>query len=247
MGDIHGAYLALRQCLDRSGFDYEKDLLIQLGDVADGYPQVYECVEELLKIKNLVPIKGNHDDWLNEFIRTEFHPYYWTYGGKGTLISYLDHAGKTGGYFASGSGFKTSLVARDIPKTHRDFFAGQQLYHLDRKKRCFLHAGFKRHLDFYLQKPEDYYWDRSLWTEALSCKADKLNFTVTTRFREIYIGHTQTTHWGKDTPQKAFNIINMDTGAGHTGRLSIMDIDSKAFWQSDPLPELYSENFRDAD
>ena len=36
MGDIHGAYNALLQCLKRSGFDYENDQLIQLGDVADG-------------------------------------------------------------------------------------------------------------------------------------------------------------------------------------------------------------------
>jgi serine/threonine protein phosphatase 1 len=36
----------------------------------------------------------------------------------------------------------------------------------------------------------------------------------------------------------------MDTGAGHSGKLTIMDIDKKTFWQSDPLPELYPENFR---
>lgn len=32
MGDIHGAYKALKQCLYDSGFDYENDLLIQVGD-----------------------------------------------------------------------------------------------------------------------------------------------------------------------------------------------------------------------
>lgn len=33
MGDIHGAYKALQQCLERSKFNYENDKLIQLGDV----------------------------------------------------------------------------------------------------------------------------------------------------------------------------------------------------------------------
>ncbi len=99
MGDIHGAYKALVQCLERSAFDYEKDVLIQLGDVTDGYPDVYDCIEKLLKIKNLIAIKGNHDDWFKEFIETDFHPFYWTYGGKGTLISYLKIAGKEGRYF----------------------------------------------------------------------------------------------------------------------------------------------------
>lgn len=74
MGDVHGAYKALVQCLERSGFDYEKDTLIQLGDIVDGYPDSYECVEELLKIENLIAIKGNHDGWFDLFIKTDYHP-----------------------------------------------------------------------------------------------------------------------------------------------------------------------------
>ncbi|OQP66531.1 hypothetical protein A3860_13685 [Niastella vici] len=53
-----------------------------------------------------------------------------------------------------------------------------------------------------------------------------------------------TTKLGTDKPLSALNILNVDTGAGHSGRLTIMDIDTKKFWQSDPLPELYQENFR---
>src|SRR5688572_5824103 len=87
MGDIHGAYKAMAQCLDRANFDPSGDTLIQLGDVTDGYPDVYECVEELLKIPHLISLKGNHDDWFDEFCKTDFHPYFWTYGGKGTLVS----------------------------------------------------------------------------------------------------------------------------------------------------------------
>ena len=63
-------------------------------------------------------------------------------------------------------------------------------------------------------------------------------------FREIYIGHTPTTKCGTDKPLTALNILNLDTGAGHNGRLTIMDIDTKKYWQSDPLLELYTENFR---
>ncbi|MEE1947259.1 metallophosphoesterase [Pedobacter sp. KR3-3] len=242
MGDIHGAYKALLQCLQRSGFDYENDRLIQLGDVADGYPQVYECVEELLKIKRLIALKGNHDDWLHEFFETDFHPQFWTYGGKATLVSYLEHAGKEGNYFATGTGFKTSLVAGDIPMHHRAFFAGQVLYHVDEKNRCFVHGGFKREIPFYKQRPVDYYWDRTLWEDALQLKNSRANLKTISRFPEIYIGHTPTTDRGKDTPQQALNVTNMDTGAGHSGRLSIMDVDTREYWQSDPLPELYAPN-----
>lgn len=248
MGDIHGAYKALRQCLERSDFDYENDQLIQLGDVVDGYPQSYECIEELLKIKRLIPLKGNHDDWFAEFINIDFHPFYWTYGGKGTLISYLEHSGKKGGYFATGSGFKTALVSADIPLSHKNFFNDQQLYHIDTSKRCFVHAGFNRHVPFYDQEITEYYWNRDLWLDARAHKEmvkGTEKFEIITPFKEIYIGHTPTTNFGEDKPIKTFNIINMDTGAGHSGRLTMMDIDTKEFWQSDPLPTLYSENFRD--
>lgn len=43
-------------------------------------------------------------------------------------------------------------------------------------------------------------------------------------FKEIYIGHTPTTKWGTDKPLRALNVLNLDTGAGHWGRLTIMDV-----------------------
>ena len=49
-GDIHGAHRALLQCFEKSSFDYEKDKLICLGDVADGWSEVPECFDELLKV-----------------------------------------------------------------------------------------------------------------------------------------------------------------------------------------------------
>jgi serine/threonine protein phosphatase 1 len=35
------------------------------------------------------------------------------------------------------------------------------------------------------------------------------------------------------------NVWNVDTGAAFKGPLTIMDIDSKAFWQSENLDTLY--------
>src|ERR1700743_619854 len=94
MGDIHGAHKAMQQCLERSGFDKKRDRLIQLGDVVDRYEGVYDCVEELLKIPNLIAIKGNHDEWLNQFILIGYHPLLWQYGGDATVSSYLEAIGK---------------------------------------------------------------------------------------------------------------------------------------------------------
>jgi serine/threonine protein phosphatase 1 len=35
------------------------------------------------------------------------------------------------------------------------------------------------------------------------------------------------------------NVWNIDTGAAFTGPLTIMDVDSKTYWQSEPLHQLY--------
>ncbi|MBS1532548.1 MAG: metallophosphoesterase [Bacteroidetes bacterium] len=242
MGDVHGAYSAMMQCLERSQFDDQHDLLIQLGDIADGYAQVYECVEELLKIKHLVAIRGNHDDWFHEFIQVDLHPYFWNFGGKGTLTSYLNHAGKNGRFFKKGSGYKTALASSDIPDTHKAFFEGQWPYYIDGQNRCFVHGGFKRDKPFHGQATSAYYLDRDLWTTAISCHNEGGSLAVETSFSEIYIGHTATAQLGVHHPLNACNIWNIDTGAGASGRLTIMDVDTKEYWQSDRIPTLYRDN-----
>ncbi|WDF70726.1 metallophosphoesterase [Sphingobacterium oryzagri] len=244
MGDIHGAHKALRQCLQRAGFDYAQDTLIQLGDIVDGTEEVYECVEELLKIKNLIAIKGNHDVWFNEFLHTGEHPRVWNHGGLATVVSYLQHVKPDGTYSTTMDGFQTSLIPDDLPLSHRQFFNRQRLYYIDDKQRLFVHAGYDPKQNFYGQAEENYYFDRSLWLDSLAAHDQQYpggQQGEEQPFAEIFIGHTATTKWGIDYPMTAFHITNLDTGARHMGRLSIMEVDSKSYWQSDPLPALYGE------
>jgi serine/threonine protein phosphatase 1 len=250
MGDIHGGYRALLQCLQRSGFQYDRDTLIQLGDVTDGYADVFACVEELLKIRHLVAIKGNHDDWFFEFLQTGIHPRNWTQGGEGTLRSYLLAAGKEEALPIAGHIHPLLLSPYNVPATHLHFFEQQRLYYIDANNNCFVHGGFNREESFYLQEPSVYYWDRQLWLEALSYQAAGKNrkqrgvFKMRTAFKEIFIGHTRTVIWDTDKPMKAANVYNVDTGGGGGGRLTIMDIYSKECWQSDPVNDLYQVSYR---
>jgi serine/threonine protein phosphatase 1 len=250
MGDIHGCYKGLLQCLQRSGFVYEKDTLIQLGDITDGFDEVFACVEELMKIRHLVAIKGNHDDWFQTFLQTGFQPQLWSQGGEGTLRSYLVAAGKGDVIPDYGLIHPLALLPEDVPTSHRDFFLRQRLYFIDTRKNCFVHAGFDRELPFAEQQPHIYYWDRELWLQALSWEAGARGkkrprrFKMVTPFKEVFIGHTRTIMWGTDRPMKAANVNNLDTGAGGGGRLTIMNVQSKEFWQSDPVSELYEISYR---
>lgn len=248
LGDIHGAAKALQQCFDRAAFDMENDLLIQLGDVVDRHDEVYECVEILLQVENLIALKGNHDDWFDDFLRTDMHPRGWTYGGMDTVRSYLRHAGKAGVFREIDEGHSTNLVASDIPSTHQDFFSKQRPYYVDQQNRCFVHGGFSPRLPMNEQHPDDFYWDRFLWHNAIEHKrsfGDEVHPAydgIVPDFLEVYLGHTPTTNWNTDQPMKAFNIWNIDTGAARSGRLTIMDVGTKEYWQSDPLPTLYAAN-----
>lgn len=241
LGDIHGAYKALLQCLERSNFNKEEDTLIQLGDICDGWSEVYECVEELLTIKNLIAIKGNHDDWFNSWIRTSVHPTKWLQGGEGTLKSYCNNLDKK--FVTIDKGYMTNMIVEDLPISHIEFFRKQHKYYKDDFGRLFVHGGFNRH-DLLIDQQYDYifWWDRDLWYQALSAGGLGQKLKIKEPVEEIFIGHTATTSWKKDTPMQASIVYNLDTGAGFgAGKLTIMDINSKKIWQSDPVNSLYPE------
>ena len=75
---------------EQSCFDYDNDHLICLGDVCDGWPETKACIDELLKIKNLTYILGNHDYWtlvMDEDRRDQITVWL-SQGGDATIKSY---------------------------------------------------------------------------------------------------------------------------------------------------------------
>jgi serine/threonine protein phosphatase 1 len=139
MGDLHGSCRALKQCLKAAKFDYRKDRLIQLGDVVDRNKEVFECVEELLKIRHLIVVRGNHDAWFDEFCLTGRHPASWIHGGMATARSYWHHFRGRSRVTMDDYQLARDLTPEHIPETHRAFFAQMPLYHIDQKGRCFVH------------------------------------------------------------------------------------------------------------
>lgn len=249
IGDIHGAHKALLQCFERSGFDKDKDRLIQLGDVADGWPEVKQCVEELLKCINLIPIKGNHDDWFLDFILDkEYHPDNWVQGGEGTLRSYAEPAGLEVFQFFNGGrgGYRTrprSLsVTMDIPKSHQNFFKNQLPYYLDEDRNLFVHGGINRHYTLEENMEKDrhvLWWDRDLFNLSRGAENSKQPLKYKEDFKRIYIGHTQTTYFGTTKPMYVDKLINLDTGVGFDGVLTMMNLADGSYVQSDDVRSLY--------
>jgi serine/threonine protein phosphatase 1 len=232
IGDIHGGLKALLQVLKKINCD-ENDTLIFLGDYVDGWsesPAVLDFLIELQKKQPCVFIRGNHDelllDWLlgnNENIDEKL---WFQHGGEATVLSYQN-------------------INAETKEKHIQFLQSLQDYHLDDKNRLFIHAGFTnmKGVEHEFFKPL-FYWDRTLWETALAIDSQLSKDAITYPLRlkiynEIFIGHTPVTKIDETIPVNKACVWNVDTGAAFKGKLTIMDVDSKEFWQSDSLPDLY--------
>lgn len=236
IGDIHGNYKGFIQIIKKSGFNYEKDRLISLGDIADGYSQVPEVVEELLKIKNLIPIKGNHDDWCYQWLKYSIaNPLWLIQGGKATRDSY-------------------NINYPDLKLKHeKEFFSKQHYYFIDEENRLYVHGGLDWKIPIESNNKSNLMWDRHLYETALFWQFQHdihdVPLQKVIQFKEIFIGHTTTNYnlsykynnyIPSNKPVHVSNVWNLDQGAGYEGKLTIMDVNTKEYWQSDLARDLYS-------
>jgi serine/threonine protein phosphatase 1 len=214
IGDIHGAYRALIQCLGKSGFDRQADVLICLGDVCDGWPETKRCIDELLRIDNLIYILGNHDTWLLQWMKTgDVENIWYVQGGEASMHSY---------------------AGSEIPETHIKLLDSARPYYLLGNK-LFVHAGIDTSQRLEKQTLDIFLWDRMLARKALNHfnKGEQMQLTS---FEEVYVGHTPTTY---GRPVRACEVWLMDTGAGWSGQLSMMDVDTTDVFVSESVPDLY--------
>lgn len=229
VGDIHGGLRAVHQIMERAKVTSD-DTLIFLGDYVDGWsesPQVIDFLLELKTTHNCIFIRGNHDDLLLQWLSESKDNLEWyKHGGEATVLAYTT----------------VSLAKKQI---HIEFLKSLLDYHLDEKNRLFIHAGFTNMNGIdYEYFPKSFYWDRTLWETAVALDAtiakDSLLYPKRlTLYHEIYIGHTPVTKINETIPIQKACVWNIDTGAAFRGTLTIMDVDSKEFWQSEPLNNLY--------
>lgn len=231
IGDIHGARIALEQILARAAVT-SADTLIFLGDYVDGWGQSPEVLDFLIKLKvthQCIFMRGNHDDLLLSWLKTgEYTEEWFTHGGQLTTEKY-------------------NGIAEDKKQVHILFLESLRDYFLDGSNRLFVHAGFTnlngvKHEYF----TRMFYWERTLWETALALDKrighnDPQYPKRFTLYKEIFIGHTPVTRIGQTVPVNMANVWNVDTGAAFKGPLTIMDADTKGYWQSDPVYNLYPE------
>jgi serine/threonine protein phosphatase 1 len=231
IGDIHGGLRGLKQVLERAGLK-KTDRLLFLGDYVDGWSESAEVIDYLIALQetnSCTFISGNHDQWCEEWLATGRADDTWLFhGGQSTVKSY-------------------SKLPEKKKQEHLEFFERMYGFFVDDQNRLFIHAGFtSMHGPGREFHKSNYCWDRTLWEVAISMdktihESSHLYPQRLKLFKEIFIGHTPTTHYGSKIPIKGANVWNVDTGAAFKGCLSVLDADTKEYWQSDPLHELYPD------
>lgn len=244
IGDLHGNFKGLIQAIERSPFKPEKDKLITLGDYIDGgnHIEVLPIMNYLLELPNWVGIIGNHDMWMLEHINSGWniveHIWY-TQGGRQTLESMGIGTSLT--YLKGPAGtieMSHRVFNGDCPALPRKFLKELRLFHVDEDDNAYVHAGWNKRKEriensysFQFAK-EDLYWDRSFWEQSAS------KGYANPPYNKVFIGHTQS----RKHPEKRNNVWNLDSGAGWSGKVTIMNVDTEEYWQSDTVSELY-ENY----
>lgn len=198
----------------------------------DGWSESAETIRFLIQFSKqheCIFIRGNHDELLYNYLDSGKSNEIWLqHGGTGTVENYKN-------------------ISKKEKKEHLQFLKNLTNYHIDSKNRLFVHAGFfSMHGPQYEYFPSLVYWDRTLWEMVCSMDhslseddpqyPDRLK-----HFNEIFIGHTPVTRLGSDVPVNFANVWNVDTGAGFKGKITLMDVDSKEIWQSDPVYQLYPD------
>ncbi len=213
IGDLHGAYLPLEDLITRTNIQPE-DKVIFIGDLADGLPDFDKCLTLLLSLDNFVPIIGNHDFFLMEFIKYGTINEEWIpSGGKATVEKLLSN--------------------ESIIPLLSQYFSKADYYHIHEDK-IFLHGGFnpKRAIDS--QRKRKFALNRTLYSSAKNYASQKKRIPVEFHknplvVNEVFIGHSSTKS-GK--PDFISNLINVDTGIKCGGKLTMMDVDTKQYTQS---------------
>ena len=104
-------------------------------------------------------------------------------------------------------------------------------------------AALRRNPGYGCSLGEKIMWDRSYYVYA---DYDEKHDRSVKRFgklscsKRLFIGHSEIGTY-EPLVSERYNLVNLDTGAGWAGCLTIMDMDTLEYWQSRKSKDLYRE------
>lgn len=201
ISDIHGCRKTFQAFLDKSGINGSDKLIIN-GDVIDRGPDSKKLVDDLLKLKNLVFLKGNHEDFLLRSYKEDRYFDTWVYppnGGDKTLRSYGVEP-----YIKTTYGVHKNLeYNKSIPDDHWTFLRNGLLTY-ETKDFVIVHAS----LDFSKDDPiKETPEETKLWNRRFQYDGSKIDG------RFLIVGHTPTNSQTiAENILNGFSVIYIDNG-----------------------------------
>lgn len=238
VGDIHGCYDKLREVLNISNFSND-DILYSVGDFCDRGNQNLEVLDYLMSLSNFKAVRGNHDIWLYNYLYCGLKEYrlpyedlrIWEYNGGDTTLEAITN------------------LERDKLQKIFNWLKGWG-YYIEEDTFIVLHGGPigstipkdlpEEGYDFTNTIPYNTTWDRAYFSAALSYELSEYSSISPLDFgKTLFVGHTPVLY-KKDgvvntNPiiSNTYHIINVDTGGyKKEGKLTVMDIDTKEYWQA---------------
>lgn len=244
IGDIHGEYDKLREVLQKANFN-KYDLLYSVGDFCDRGDKNLEVLEFLMSLDNFRAVRGNHDVWLYNYllqypsrIWIEYNGGYKTFNQihelpdekKENILNWLRKIPRAiyeeDFMIVHGGPYSEELVKAEAKYEvdGRDASCdseGNMVW--DRSYFASAYLDSKLEIGCDLPNKEEQYYLRNF----------KVNPINTDKY--IFIGHTpvqKLTGEMKPFINEKYHLINVDTGSGKGGLLTLMDMETKEYWQA---------------
>lgn len=241
IGDIHSEYGKLISALEKASYDPDSDRLYFLGDFCDRGKDAIRTLRFVMNLPNSRAVIGNHDTWLQDWLYTGDISNAWKRnGGKKTVddIHYRHNLEKE-------ERLKIADWLHSLPLViiedrylithggppHRRTLKDMEDYAKAERPR--ISSG-----NAYDKWDESCIWDRDYMLSAYSKSHSEVKDRIfmeaeplDTGGRMIFVGHTPTLD-NKPFFSKKYNLVALDTGAGHCGLLTVMDMDTLRYWQA---------------
>ena len=206
IGDIHGHARALAALL-RLIQPQPNDTVVTLGDYVDRGPDSKGVLDQLIELENrchLVSLMGNHEEMMLGAREGRDNFKFWMqFGGDAALDSY-------------GPGRSVELV----PWEHWAFLKKLRLYY-ETEGHFFVHANYYPNRPFQEQDTQTL-----LWRPLEGSDVPGRHYSGKTAI----VGHSPQMN-GKILDLN--HLVCIDTGCGHGGPLTALDITSGRIWQVD--------------
>ena len=212
IGDVHGCARALDALLAAAAPTTD-DVVVALGDYVDRGVDSAGVIDRLIRLASthhLIPLRGNHEEFMMDARRGDEYLQLWKRcGGEVALMSYAPREDSPG--------------LDCVPDAHWDFLDRTCRDHFVTADHFFVHGGVDESLPLDRQSPSVLHWQ---------------NFPPQRPHvsgKTMVCGHTPQR---SGVPASLPHAVCIDTGAGHGGWQTCLEVVSGRIWQANERGEV---------